>query len=213
MVYAAIPNLANTLGEANRLFQDRLQQSPALQNWWKQQQKGNGPKLEEVLDQVKTFSSYLGDEIVFAVGKEGTNYTAPVVIAKVRQADLKRFYNEGRKLSSNPDQVALQTVHDPWAVTPAPGHPLLVYVSNELMVASPEVAELQRAVAGPSRGAAANLPVRRSTNRSLVPTSKGRSGFSARTWNKLSRTTYKLVAAATNCPRDSGREIPDDGTP
>jgi len=147
VIYAAIPNLANTLGEASRLFEDRLRQSPELRNWWRQQQKGNGPKLQDVLNGVKTFSSYLGDEIVFAVAKDGTTYTAPVVLAKVRQPGLESFLQkEGRHLSSNPSQVALQTVRDPWAVTPATGRPLLVYVSNDLLIATSEVAELQRAV-------------------------------------------------------------------
>ena len=91
VVYAAIPNLANTLGEASQIFQDRLQQSPALRDWWKQQQKGNGPKLEDVLNQVKTFSSYLGEEIVFAVAKDGTDYSSPVVLAKVQQGGLEAF--------------------------------------------------------------------------------------------------------------------------
>jgi FecR protein/Protein of unknown function (DUF3352)/Putative zinc-finger len=146
VVYAAIPNLANTLEEANRLFQDRLQQSPALRNWWRQQQKGKGPKLADVLDHMKTFSSYLGDEIVFAVGKTGTTYTDPIVLARVRQPGLEAFLqSESRRLRSDPSQLALQTVHDPWAITPAPGHPLLVYINNDFLIASPDVAELQRA--------------------------------------------------------------------
>src|SRR5207248_1430231 len=145
VVYAAIPNLANTLGEASRLFQDRLQQSPELRNWWKQLQKGRGPKLEDVLNQVKTFNSYLGDEIVFAMAKDGTEYAAPVVLAKVRQGGLEAFLQkEGRKLSSDPSQVALQVVHDPWSVAPAANRPLLVYVNNDMLIASPDVAELQR---------------------------------------------------------------------
>ena len=135
VIYAAIPNLTNTLGEANRLFQDRLQQSPALRDWWKQQQVGKGPKLEDVLNQVKTFSSYLGDEVVFAVGKDGANYTAPVVLAKVKQGGLETFLQT---------QAALRTIPNPWAATPAPGRPLLVYVSNDLLIASPDLAELQR---------------------------------------------------------------------
>ena len=147
VVYAAIPNLANTLGEASQLFEDRLQQSPALRDWWKQQQKGNGPKLQDVLNQVKTFSGYLGDEIVFTVAKNGTGYTAPVILAKVKESGLESFIQSaGRKLSSNPSQAALQTVRNPWAVTPGPGQPLLVYVSNDLMVASPDLTELQHAV-------------------------------------------------------------------
>src|SRR5271165_4154401 len=153
VVYAAIPNLANTLGEASRLFQDRLQQSPELRNWWRQQQKGSGPKLEDVLNQVKTFSSYLGDEVVIAVGKEGTTYTAPVILAKVKESGLEGFLQgAGRKLSSDPSQAALQTVRNPWAVTPGPGRPLLVYVSSDLMIASSDLGELQHAVTRAQQG-------------------------------------------------------------
>ncbi len=146
VIYAAIPNLANTLSEASRIFQDRLRQSPELRNWWKQQQKGNGPKLEDVMNDVKTFSSYLGDEIVFAVGKDGETYSAPVVLAKVRQDGLEDFLQKaGSKLNSDPAHTALQMVRNPWAVTPAANHPLLVYVSNGLLIASPDAAGLQQA--------------------------------------------------------------------
>jgi len=147
VVYAAIPNLGNTIGEASRLFDDRLRQSPELRNWWQQQQKGNGPKLADVLDQVKTFSGYLGDEVAFAVAKEGTNYSAPVILARVRQPGLEDFLQkESKQLSTNSSQAPLQTVRDPWNVTPAAGRPLLVYISNDLMIATPELAELQRTV-------------------------------------------------------------------
>jgi len=143
VVYAAIPNLANTLGEASRLFQDRLQQSPALRNWWKQQQIGKGPKLDDVLNQVKTFSSYLGDEIVFTVAKNGTEYTAPVVIAKVKQGGLEEFLQT---------QTALQTIPNPWEATPAAGRALKVYVSKDLMIASPDLVELQHAATRAQQG-------------------------------------------------------------
>ena len=143
VIYAAIPNLANTLGEATRLFQDRLQQSPALREWWRQQQKGKGPKPEDVLNQIKTFNSYLGDEIVFAVGKEGETYTAPVVLAKVKQSGLESFLKT---------QAALQTIPNPWAATPVAGRPLLVYVSNGLLIASPDLSELQRAATRVQQG-------------------------------------------------------------
>ena len=144
VVYAAIPNLANTLGEATQLFQDRLKQSPALRDWWKQQQKGNGPKLEDVLNQVRTFNTYLGDEIVFAVAKNGTDYAAPVVLAKVKQGGLETFLRT---------QAALQSIPNPWGATPA-ANKLLVYVSNDLLIASPDLTELQRMALRSKQGSA-----------------------------------------------------------
>lgn len=157
VVYASIPNLANTLGEARQLFEDRLQQSPELRNWWRQQQKGNGPTLEDVLDQVKTFSSYLGDEIAFAVAKQGTTYSAPVILARVKQPGLEDFLQrESTRLSSNPSQTALLAVHDPSSIGHTSGHPLLVYVTNDLMIATPDRSELQRSVMRSQNGGQTN---------------------------------------------------------
>jgi FecR protein/Putative zinc-finger len=145
VIYAAIPNLANTLGEASRLFEGRLQQSPELRDWWAQQQKGSGPKLQDVLNQFKTFSSYLGDEIVFAVSKENANYSPAMVLARVRQDGLEDFLQkENLQLRSNSAETALQVVHNPWAISPTAGHPLFVYVDKNLLIASPNVAELQQ---------------------------------------------------------------------
>jgi FecR protein/Protein of unknown function (DUF3352)/Putative zinc-finger len=148
-VYAAIPNLAATLGEASQLFQDRLQQSPALRSWWNQQQHGTGPKLADLMAQLKTFSSYLGDEIVFAVPKEGANYSSPVMLARVRQPGLEDFLQGELKHYSGtgPAPGSLQIVHDLSAVPQSANHPFLVYVNNGVLVASPDVAELQRTVA------------------------------------------------------------------
>jgi len=147
VVYAAIPNLSNTIGQANQLFQDRLQQSPALRDWWKQQQKGSGPKLQDLLDEVKNFSSYLGDEVVFAVDKQGPDYSAPVILARVRQPGLDTFLQtESKRYNTNPSQGGLQIVHDPWSFTPAAGHPLLVYINNNLFIASPDLPQLQLTV-------------------------------------------------------------------
>lgn len=146
VVYAAIPNLASTLGEANQLFEERLQQSPALRSWLREQQHGKGLRLDDVIKQLKTFSSYLGDEIVFTVAKEGSTYSGPVVLARVRQPGLENFLqSEARRLNTDRTQAALQIVRDPWTVSPSPGRSLLVYLNNDMLVASPDVAELQRA--------------------------------------------------------------------
>jgi FecR protein/Putative zinc-finger len=148
VVYAAIPNLATTLGEASRLFQERLEQSPALRDWWREQQRGNGPKLDAVVEQLKRFSSYLGDEIVLTVTKNGSAYSEPVILARVRQPGLESFLQaEAKRLNVKRSQTSIQLVRDPWAVSSSAARPLLVYVKNDMLVASPDVTELQQAAA------------------------------------------------------------------
>ncbi len=148
VVYAAIPNLATTLGEASRLFQERLQQSPALRNWWREQQRGNGPRLDAVVEQLKTFNSYLGDEIVFTLTKNGSAYSEPVILARVRQPGLEGFLRgEMKRLNTTQSRASIELVGDPWARSPSAARPLLVYVKNSMLVASPDLAELQSAAA------------------------------------------------------------------
>ena len=153
VVYAAIPNLSNTLSEAERIFQDQLQQSPALRTWWKEQQKGTKPKLADVLEQLKRFSSYLGDEVVFAGGKLGPTYTPMLVLAKVRQPGLEEFLTrENRQITSNSSVPAVRVVRDPWAIAAAPSEPLLLYVTDGVLIGTHDGGELQRAAARLKQG-------------------------------------------------------------
>ena len=163
VVYAAIPNLSNTLGEATRLFHDRLQQSPALRDWWQQQQKGSGQKMDDALAQLQTFSSYLGNEVVFAVGKTAGTYSAPVILARVRQPGLETFLqDENARLSSNQSHPGLQIVHNPSALGLArsPGEPLLVYMDDNLLIASPDPLQLQRTALLARQGSGGNFASR-----------------------------------------------------
>ncbi len=42
VVYAALPNLANTIAESHRIIQERMSQNPALREWWEKEQSGSG---------------------------------------------------------------------------------------------------------------------------------------------------------------------------
>jgi ferric-dicitrate binding protein FerR (iron transport regulator) len=91
VLYAAIPNVATTLGEAQKLFNERLQKSDVLRQWWQEQQ--DGPKMQQMVDTLRRFSEYLGDEIVLTVEADRghANYSAPLIMAEVRVPGLEGF--------------------------------------------------------------------------------------------------------------------------
>jgi hypothetical protein len=85
MVYAAIPNLGTTLAEATSIFEERVAQSPVLKEWWNQKE---AKQLQFIVNQARTFSDYLGDEIVFAVPSK---MQEPVLIAEVKKPELRKY--------------------------------------------------------------------------------------------------------------------------
>ena len=91
--FLSIPNLGQTLGEANQIFQQQLQQSPVLQQWWASQNKSKqGPSMDKVIAELQALSQYLGDEIVVASDPQdfGAN-SGIVVLAAVKSSGLKEF--------------------------------------------------------------------------------------------------------------------------
>lgn len=90
VLYAAIPNISTALGQAQRLFNDRLQQSDVLRAWWEEQK--DGPKLQEMVNTLRLFTEYLGDEIVFTIDSNGNGeYSDPLIMAEVKQTGLDAF--------------------------------------------------------------------------------------------------------------------------
>jgi len=104
VMFASIPNLSTTLAEAERLFRERLQESEVLRTWWEEQK--DGPKLDEMLAKLRTFSEYLGEEIVFTIGGDWEgNYTEPLVLAEIKRPGLDVFLNnELRQLALKGDK-------------------------------------------------------------------------------------------------------------
>ena len=65
----AFPILADAVQQANKLFQQELQESAVLREWWQQAQSHHqdGPEFDEIINYVHDLGQYVGDEIVFSV--------------------------------------------------------------------------------------------------------------------------------------------------
>jgi FecR protein/Protein of unknown function (DUF3352)/Putative zinc-finger len=90
LLYISIPNLGNYLNEANKVFQDQLKQSPALQQWWDRGHTTNTVDLDTMVDKLHQISQYLGDEVV-VVGVKQANNPGFAVIADVQKSGLDDF--------------------------------------------------------------------------------------------------------------------------
>ena len=92
-VFVSIPNLSSTLAEANSIFEERAKQSPVLEEWW----NAEGAKsVRKIVDQVRTVSDYLGDEVVLAVPASGGKLGQPVMVAEERKQGLKEYLRAWR---------------------------------------------------------------------------------------------------------------------
>lgn len=105
-VFVSIPNLSTTLAEANAIFEQRAQESPVLKEWWDADGARN---VRKIVDQVRTASDYLGDEVVFAVPVVNGKLTQPMMVAEARKPGLKDYLERslGRPLLDGRDSVGM----------------------------------------------------------------------------------------------------------
>ena len=90
LLYVSIPNLGDYLSEANKVFQDQLKQSPALQQWWDHGHDRNTAELDLLVDKLHQMSQYLGNEVV-VVGVNQPNNPGFAIIADVQKSGLDDF--------------------------------------------------------------------------------------------------------------------------
>jgi hypothetical protein len=187
--YAALPNLAESLAESQRVMRERISQNPALAEWWKGN-KGDGMN-EKTLARVQALGSQLGDEIVVSAGLNDKNEPNGIlVLGEVKDAAGFRAYLDGElarlaKESANGPNVRI--VDDPMtAASNAAGAKngakteLFVWIHDNVFAASPQIESL--------RGVAATL------------NSAGTSGFAGTPFNQRIKDIYKdgagIVVAA-----------------
>jgi hypothetical protein len=87
-VFVSMPNLSSTLAEANSIFEQRAKESPVLAAWWNAE---GARKVRAMVEQVRTVSDYLGNEIVLAVPAVGGKLENPVMVAEEKKAGLREY--------------------------------------------------------------------------------------------------------------------------
>src|SRR2546423_3516682 len=68
VLYAALPNLSTTIAESNRIIEERIQQNPALKDWFANRHEPRGPGMNQAISTIKEFGDQLGDELAVGAG-------------------------------------------------------------------------------------------------------------------------------------------------
>ena len=144
VLYVAIPNLGGMLGDAQRIFEDRLNQSQVLRDWWNAQQSQG--EVKQALDTVQGFSQYLGNEVVMTLAQGASHSMGmPLIMAEVTRSGFSDYLQQ--QIARAPGGAQLTVVSDASAL-PAAGsdNRAFVLLTNNMVALSPDPANL-RAVA------------------------------------------------------------------
>jgi hypothetical protein len=150
VVYAALPNIANSIAESHRIIQERMSHNEALRQWWEKEQAGKRQNMDQVVETIRQFGSYLGDEIAVSVSMdEKAEPGEPLVLAELKNSAGFREFLEQEITKYSGDQDAktkLGFVQDPKNFVPEADNKnerLFIWIQDNLFAASPKLEQLQ----------------------------------------------------------------------
>jgi hypothetical protein len=163
VLYAALPNISVTLSESHKIMQERINQNPALRQWWESEQakERGGPRLDQMIGQIREFGEYLGDEIVVSaqMNEKGEPDNIMVLGELKNSAGFRPYVEQQIKainlLAKNGPKVRI--IDDPLNTVAAaaptaptgdakaqPPAELLIWIQNDFFAAAPKLEQLQR---------------------------------------------------------------------
>ena len=147
VLFAGIPNLGDAVQQANKLFQQELEESAVLREWWQQAQskKHDGPEFEEIINYVHDLGQYLGDEIVFSVALNGHD-GEPLVVAQVQHDGLKQFIEQqAARYAATKSHIRVLDQQELSQIAPQrKGQQLLILVRPDFVAAAGDAATLKQ---------------------------------------------------------------------
>ena len=158
VLYAAVPNLAATIIESNRIIEEKIQQNPALSDWFK---NSRGPGMNNSIAAIRDFGEQLGEEIAVGAAMDEKGEPAqPLILAELKNAAGFRAFVDAQvqKLSASGKKGPnIQWIDDPntaqaTATDPAAKNSdkaMYVWINGDVLVGSPKLDQLQRVAMTP----------------------------------------------------------------
>ncbi len=147
LVYVALPNLAQGLGEARTILGQRLATSEALRAWWQESVVASGleREIETILDRLQALGEAVGDEVVVtvprtAIGGQGS----PLVMARLNDsvAFRSRLAEEVAAVNKAAARTVLAVVDDPPQAPPEAAE-MMLWVRGDLCAAATDPSLLE----------------------------------------------------------------------
>lgn len=157
VLYAALPNLATTLSESNRIMQERIKQNPALREWWDKENSSSvkdRTTTNQIMERVREFGEYLGEEIVVSAQMNGQGEPDGVIVLgelknsagfrpflEKQLADLKTDAKGGPQVRIIDDPAT--ATQDAKSEGKAPSE-ILVWINQDFFAIAPRLEQLQQ---------------------------------------------------------------------
>jgi ferric-dicitrate binding protein FerR (iron transport regulator) len=158
VLYASVPNLAATIVESNRIIEEKIQQNPALQEWFKNRRD---PGMNNAIAAMRDFGDQIGDEIAVGAAMDGKGEPVqPLILAELKNAAGFRAFVDAqvqKHSSSGKKGPEIHWIDDPRTAQATPADPaakdshkqIYVWINGDVMVGSPRLDELQRVATNP----------------------------------------------------------------
>ncbi len=147
VLYASLPNLSGGILEAYELFEQRVQESSELKEWWGQTGADDRGLFEGLLRKIQALGNLLGPELVvwFEMG-ESSQPEDLILISEAADATalLGALEQEVNAANSEAGKEVLRLVSDPAQLFTESTAQLHLMVWQGLFAASPAAASLQR---------------------------------------------------------------------
>ncbi|HEY6332322.1 MAG TPA: FecR domain-containing protein [Blastocatellia bacterium] len=168
VLYVALPNLSGTIAESNQIIEERINQNPALKQWWDSNRSSTGrAQFDEVIRKVAGFGQYLGDEIVASaeMSAQGGPDNVMVTSTLTNPAEFRSYLDQQvQELSaSSSNRLTVKVVDDPASFeapdqgTPtatAAGTTIYTWINGNTIAAAPELQSLRHYESAASSGTA-----------------------------------------------------------
>jgi hypothetical protein len=155
-VYASVPNLGSSLQEVRSIVERRIEDSPALAEWWSLnvEKTGLAGSSEQVSELLQLVADELGDEIVFVAVPGSSDSSLAVAMVELR--DPEGFENTLRAAIADvagdeAGNFRVRFVVDP-SVEASDTDEILLWIHDDLLVASAASAGLTAVSRGITTG-------------------------------------------------------------
>jgi hypothetical protein len=152
VLYVALPNLSATLSESHRIMEERIQQNPALGQWW-QKEQGSRKGFDRIIDKIREVGEYVGDEIAVSATMDAEGEPEDlVVLAELKNGPGFRSYLEQQidSVTTGTKKPAVRFVEDPMTVTKTSSpysktrDDVYIWINGDVFAASPRLESLRQ---------------------------------------------------------------------